>query len=72
MCDFSRDSPALVGAGDGPIDELGSLNAQPDSAKQIGDYFREALLLKLLDQAAHATVNLPGGLHRVSTLLQGG
>jgi hypothetical protein len=50
-----------------------SLNEQPDhSAKQIGDYFREALLLKLLDQAAHATVNLPGGLHRVGTLLQGG
>lgn len=52
----------LVGAGDGLVDELGSLNEQPDhSAKQIGDYFREALLLKLLDQAAHATVNLPGG-----------
>jgi hypothetical protein len=33
---------------------------------------REALLLKLLDQAAHATVNLPPGLHRVGTLLQGG
>jgi hypothetical protein len=63
----------LVGAGVGPVDELGSLNAQPDhSAKQIGDYFHEALLLKLLDQAAHATVNLPGGLHRVGTLLQGG
>jgi hypothetical protein len=63
----------LVGAGDGQVDELGSLNAQPDhSTKQIGDYFREALLLKLLDQAAHATVNLAGGLHRVGTLLQGG
>jgi hypothetical protein len=63
----------LVGAGDGPVDELGSLNEQPDhSAKQIGDYFREALLLKLLDQTAHATVNLPGGPHRVGTLLQGG
>ena len=57
---------ALVGAGDGPVDELGSLNEQPDhSARQIGDYYREALLLKLLDQAAHATVNLPGGLHWV-------
>jgi hypothetical protein len=52
----------LVGAGDGPVDELGSLNEQPDhSAKQIGDYYREALLLKLFDQAARATVNLPGG-----------
>jgi hypothetical protein len=40
----------LVGAGDGLVDELGSLNEQPDhSAKQIGDYFREALLVKLLD-----------------------
>lgn len=63
----------LVGAGDGPVDELGSLNEQPDhSAKQIGDYFREGLLLKLLDQPAHATINLPGDLHRVGTLLQGG
>lgn len=51
----------LVGAGDGPVDQLASLNEQPDhSAKLIGDYFREALLLKLLDQTAHATVNLPG------------
>jgi hypothetical protein len=32
----------LVGAGHDPVDELGSVNEQPDhSAKQIGDHFRE-------------------------------
>jgi hypothetical protein len=63
----------LVGAGDGPVDECGILNEQPDhSAKKIGDYCREALPLRLLDQAAHATVNLPLGLHRMGTFLQGG
>jgi hypothetical protein len=30
----------LVGAGDGLVDELGSLNEQPDhSARLIGDYY---------------------------------
>jgi hypothetical protein len=47
----------LVGAGDGRVDELGSLNERPDHpGKHIGDYYREALPLKLLDQAAPATV----------------
>ena len=36
---------------------LGSLNERPDHpGKHIGDYYREALPLKLLDQAAPATV----------------
>ena len=38
----------MVGAGDGPVDELGSsLNEQPIfTPSNIGNYFREALLLR--------------------------
>jgi hypothetical protein len=37
----------MVGAGDGPVDELGSLNEQPIfTLSNIGNYFREALLLR--------------------------
>ena len=35
----------MVGAGDDPVDELGSLNEQPVfTLSNIGNYFREALL----------------------------
>ena len=34
---------SLVGAGHGPVDELGSLNEQPDHSAKIGDHYREAL-----------------------------
>ena len=62
----------LVGAGDGPVDELGSVNERPDhSAGQIGDSYREAQLLTLPDQAAHATVDRPGGPHRPSPVFTG-
>ena len=47
----------LVRAGDRRVDEIGSLNERPDHpGKHIGDYYREALPLKLLDQAVPATV----------------
>jgi hypothetical protein len=37
----------MVGAGDGPVDELGSLNELPIFApSNIGNYFREAPLLR--------------------------
>ena len=39
------------------VDELGSLNERPDHpGKHIGEYYREALPLKLLDQAALSIV----------------
>ena len=60
----------LVGVGDGPLDELGNLNEQPDhSLRQARGYFGEALLLNPLNQAAPSA---PGALHRAGTLLQGG
>jgi hypothetical protein len=63
----------LVGAGDGRVDELGSPNERPDHpGKHIGDYYREALPLKLLDQAVPHRRDLPGGPHRLSTFLHGG
>jgi hypothetical protein len=58
----------LVRAGHRKVDEIGSLNERPDHpGKHIGDYYREALPLKLLDQAFPATVATypvvsPGGV----------
>jgi hypothetical protein len=62
----------MVGAGDGPVDEL--LNEQPIfTPNNIGQLFPQSpAAVRLLDQAARATLNITGGLHRAGALLQGG